>query len=584
MTPPFRRVLVANRGEIAIRIFRALRELGCESVAVYSEADRAARHVRAADDARLIGPGSPAESYLSIERILAAARTSGAEAIHPGYGFLAENAGFARACDEAGIVWIGPPAAAIEAMGSKIESRRRMAAAGVPVVPGTTERVTTAEKVVELGDSLGWPIAIKASAGGGGRGLKVVRGPDEAERALASAEREGEAYFADGAVYVERYIDDPRHVEIQVLADRHGSVIHLGERDCTLQRRHQKVVEESPSPAVDDELRERMGAMAVAAAKAVGYVSAGTVECLVDPQGAFFFLEMNTRIQVEHSVTELVTGVDLVRAQIEIAAGAPLELRQQDVRLRGHAFECRVNAEDAGSGFLPAPGRITRYREPGGPGVRVDSGIEEGGEVVGLYDPMIAKLLVWDADRPRAIARMRRALDEFEIEGVPTLLPLHRLIFAHPAFQAGETCAGLVEGALAAELAPAGPAEEALPAAIARTIDVELDGRRHEVRVLEPVVAALAGERQRRDERRAQGRRAGAGGESIASPMQGTVLRVEVSEGEAVESGRVLVIVEAMKMENEIAADRPGVVSDLRVAPGDAVRSGQVLLSVVDGA
>jgi acetyl-CoA/propionyl-CoA carboxylase, biotin carboxylase, biotin carboxyl carrier protein len=411
-----------------------------------------------------------------------------------------------------------------------------------------------------------------------------VRGPDEAERALASAEREGEAYFADGAVYVERYIDDPRHVEIQVLADRQGAVIHLGERDCTLQRRHQKVVEESPSPALDDDLRERMGAMAVAAAKAVGYVSAGTVECLVDPQGSFFFLEMNTRIQVEHSVTELVTGVDLVRAQIEIAAGAPLELAQADVHLHGHAFECRVNAEDAGAGFVPVPGRITRYREPGGPGVRVDSGVEEGSDVVGLYDPMIAKLLVWDSDRPRAIARMRRALDEFEIEGVPTLLPLHRLIFAHPAFAAGETCAGLVEGELAAQLAPAGPAAAPPAPAIARRIEVELDGRRHEVRVLEPVVAELAAERARRSERRARGRHAGAGGDAIASPMQGTVLRVEVSEGDPVESGKVLVIVEAMKMENEIAADRPGVVSDLRVAPGDAVRSGQVLLSVVDGA
>jgi acetyl-CoA/propionyl-CoA carboxylase, biotin carboxylase, biotin carboxyl carrier protein len=582
--PPFRRVLVANRGEIAIRVFRALRELGCESVAVYSEADRAARHVRVADDARLIGPGPPGESYLSIERILEAARASGAEAIHPGYGFLAENAGFARACDEAGIVWIGPPAEAIDAMGSKIESRRRMVAAGVPVVPGTTERVTSAARVIELGDELGWPIAIKASSGGGGRGLKVVRGPDEAERALRSAEREGEAYFADGTVYVERYIDDPRHVEIQVLADRHGSVIHLGERDCTLQRRHQKVVEESPSPAVDADLRARMGAMAVAATEAVDYVGAGTVECLLDTAGSFFFLEMNTRIQVEHSVTELVTGVDLVRAQIEIAAGAPLGLRQEDVALRGHAFECRVNAEDAGAGFLPGPGRITRYREPGGPGVRVDSGVEEGGEVVGLYDPMIAKLLVWDADRPRAIARMRRALDEFEIEGVPTLLPLHRLIFARAEFVRGDTCAGLVEGELAAELAPARPATPLAAGPLARVVDVELDGRRHTVRVLEPVSDMLADERRRRDERRARGRSAAAGSEAIASPMQGTVLRVEVREGEPVESGRVLVIVEAMKMENEIAADRRGIVADVRVAPGDAVRSGQVLLSVVDAA
>jgi acetyl-CoA/propionyl-CoA carboxylase biotin carboxyl carrier protein len=584
MPPPFRRVLVANRGEIAIRVFRALRELGCESVAVYSEADRGARHVRMADDARLIGPGAPGESYLSIERLIEAARASGAEAIHPGYGFLAENAGFARACEAAGIVWIGPPADAIEAMGSKIESRRRMSEAGVPVVPGTTERVTTAAKVIELGDELGWPIAIKASSGGGGRGLKVVRGPDEAERALVSAEREGEAYFADGTVYVERYIDDPRHVEIQLLADRHGSVIHLGERDCTLQRRHQKVVEESPSPAVDAGLRARMGAMAVAAAEAVGYVGAGTVECLLDREGSFFFLEMNTRIQVEHSVTELVTGVDLVRAQIEIAAGAPLELRQDDVVLRGHAFECRVNAEDAGAGFLPAPGRITRYREPGGPGVRVDSGVEEGGEVVGLYDPMIAKLLVWDSDRPRALARMRRALDEFEIEGVPTLLPLHRLIFAHPDFAAGETCAGLVEQTLSAELAAAAPAEAPAAPPRVRLVELELDGRRHEVRVLEGPDGALADERRRRDERRSRGRSGAAGGETITSPMQGTVLRVEVEEGEPVEQGRVLVIVEAMKMENEIAADRPGIVADVRVAAGDAVRSGQVLLSVVDAA
>ena len=335
MSPPFRRVLVANRGEIAIRVFRALRELGCESVAVYSEADRGARHVRVADDARLIGPGAPGESYLSIERIIAAARASGAEAIHPGYGFLAENAGFARACDEAGIVWIGPPAAAIEAMGSKIESRRRMSAAGVPVVPGTTERVTTAatrdraRRRARLADR---------DQGVVGRRRPRAEGrprPGRGGRALSSAEREGEAYFADGTVYVERYIDDPRHVEIQVLADRHGSVIHLGERDCTLQRRHQKVVEESPSPAVDDELRARMGAMAVAAAEAVSYVGAGTVECLLDRAGAFFFLEMNTRIQVEHSVTELVTGVDLVRAQIEIAAGEPLGLRQDDVRAPG---------------------------------------------------------------------------------------------------------------------------------------------------------------------------------------------------------------------------------------------------------
>jgi acetyl-CoA/propionyl-CoA carboxylase biotin carboxyl carrier protein len=338
--PPFGKVLVANRGEIAIRVFRALRELGVASVGVYSEADRQALHVRRADEAYLLGPGAPSESYLNVERLIDAAVRSGAEAIHPGYGFLAENAGFARACEAAGIVWIGPPPEAIEAMGSKIGARQRMAAAGVPIVPGTTERVTSPERVVELGEQYGWPIAIKASAGGGGRGLKVVASADEAARALEAAQREGQAWFSDPAVYVEKYIDDPRHVEIQVLADRSGATIHLGERDCTLQRRHQKVVEESPSPAVDADLRARMGTMAVDAARAVGYVGAGTIECLVDRQGGFYFLEMNTRIQVEHTVTELVTGIDLVRAQIEIAAGAPLPVRQEQVQLRGHAFEC----------------------------------------------------------------------------------------------------------------------------------------------------------------------------------------------------------------------------------------------------
>jgi acetyl-CoA/propionyl-CoA carboxylase biotin carboxyl carrier protein len=576
---PFEKVLVANRGEIAIRIFRALRELGIGSVAVYSEADRGALHVRRADEALLIGPGAPAESYLNAQRMLDAARRSGAQAIHPGYGFLAENAAFARACEEAGVVWIGPPPEAIEAMGSKIGARQRMDAAGVPIVPGTTERVTTVERVVELGEEFGWPIAIKASAGGGGRGLRVVQEPDEAARALEAAQREGQAYFADPAVYVEKYIEDPRHVEIQVLADRHGTVLHLGERDCTLQRRHQKVVEESPSPAVDDALRARMGAIATDAARAVGYVGAGTVEGLLDTRGNYYFLEMNTRIQVEHPVTELVTGVDLVRAQIEIAAGEPLTLRQEDVVLRGHAFECRINAEDAGAGFVPAPGRITAYHEPSGPGVRVDSGVEEGSEVVGLYDPMVAKLLVWDADRERARLRMLRALDELVVEGVPTLIPLHRLIFEHPAFAAGETCAGLVEGELAERLAPSDGAAAAAVPPQARTFAAEVDGRRFAVTVLEPA-DALAGERRARAERRSSQRFGGGASEVIVSPMQGTVLRVEVNDGDDVTHGQVLLIVEAMKMENEITAHRDGTVRDLAVAPGHAVRTGQALLKV----
>ena len=409
----FSKVLVANRGEIAIRVFRTLRELGIGSVAVYSEADRSALHARAADEDWLLGPGAPAESYLNQARILETAERAGAEAVHPGYGFLAENASFARAVEAAGLVWIGPPPEAIEAMGSKTDARERMRAAGVPIIPGTTAPVESAEEVVRVGDELGWPIAIKASAGGGGKGFKVVRGPDEAERALESARREGEAYFSNPAVYVERYLEDPRHVEVQVLADAHGNVVHLGERDCTIQRRHQKLVEETPSPAVDAALRERIGAIAVEATRAVDYRSAGTIEGLLAPDGAYYFMEMNTRIQVEHTVTELVTGIDLVREQVLVAAGQPLLLRQEDVRLSGHAIECRINAEDPSNGFLPSPGRIAGYREPGGPGVRVDSGVEDGSEISALYDPMVAKLIVHGVDREHARARMLRALDEY---------------------------------------------------------------------------------------------------------------------------------------------------------------------------
>ena len=578
------KVLVANRGEIAIRIFRAVRELGLASVAVYSEADRDALHVRRADEALLIGPGAPGESYLHIDRVVAAAVRSGADAIHPGYGFLAENAAFAQACLDAGLCWIGPPPSAIEAMGSKIEARRRMAAAGVPIVPGQTEPISDVARVVELGEQYGWPIAIKASAGGGGRGLKVVASAEDAERALASAMREGQAYFADPTVYVEKYVEDPRHVEIQVLADAHGGVIHLGERDCTLQRRHQKVLEEAPSPAVDAALRERMGAMAVAAARAVGYVGAGTIECLLDRQGAFYFLEMNTRIQVEHTITELVTGIDLVRAQIEIADGGTVPCAQQQVVLRGHAFECRINAEDPAAGFRPSPGRITRYREPAGPGVRIDSGVEQGSEVVDLYDPMVAKLCVWDVDRERARARMLRALDELVVEGVATLVPLHRLVLRHPAFIAGETCAGLVEGELAGELAELGACAAAQASARTdlRTYTVEVDGRRFEVGVAVPIDPALADEQARQQARRAR-RSAGAdAGGVVQSPMQGTVLRVEVANGDAVEAGQVLAIVEAMKMENEIRAPRAGVVQELAVTTGSSVRGGERLLVLAD--
>src|SRR5665213_1933420 len=370
----FGKVLVANRGEIAARIFRTLRELGMGSVAVYSEADRNALHVAYADEAFALGGLTAAESYLVIDKLLDAAQRSGAEAVHPGCGFLAENAAFASAVEAAGLVWIGPPPSAIELMGSKTRARQAMQAAGVPIIPGTTDPVASAAEVVALGDEIGYPLLIKAAAGGGGKGMKIVATADEAAQAYESAQREGQSYFADASVYVERYLENPRHVEVQVLADAHGNVIHLGERDCTIQRRHQKLVEETPSPAVTPELRDRIGKIAVDAARAAGYRSAGTIEGLLTPEGDYFFMEMNTRIQVEHTVTELVTGLDLIREQVLIAAGEPLSLRQEDVVLRGHSIECRINAEDPSNGFFPSPGRITSYREPSGPGVRVDSG------------------------------------------------------------------------------------------------------------------------------------------------------------------------------------------------------------------
>jgi acetyl-CoA/propionyl-CoA carboxylase biotin carboxyl carrier protein len=583
--PPFTKILVANRGEIAVRVCRTLRELEIASVAIYSEADRGSLHVSMADEAYLVGPGTPAESYLSQEQILDAAKRAGAQAVHPGYGFLAENADFARGVEDAGLTWIGPPPEAMELMGSKVAARQTMRAAGVPIIPGTTEPAESADDVRRLGDELGWPIAIKASAGGGGKGLKVVASPEEVERAFEAARREGQAYFSDSAVYVERYLEDPRHVEVQVLADAHSAVIHLGERDCTIQRRHQKLVEETPSPAVDEELRGEIGRIAVEAARAVGYRSAGTIEGLLSSEGDYFFLEMNTRLQVEHTVTELVTGLDLVREQVLIAAGEPLWLSQDEVRLNGHAIECRINAEDPSTGFLPTPGRITSYREPAGPGVRVDSGVTSGSEVVGLYDPLVAKLCTHGIDRDHARRRMLRALGEYEIGGVKTLVGFHRALLEHPCFSAGETCRGVTESP---ELADRADQLSHLTTSVAassdgrvreRSIQAEVEGRRFEVKVLtpEPPHAELA--RRRRD-RDSQHGHHGAARDAIVTPMQGTVLAVEVSEGDEVAAGQVVCVVEAMKMENEITSPRAGTVSGLSVEPGQPVSTGEVICLV----
>ncbi len=489
----FSKVLIANRGEIAIRIIRACQELGINTVAVYSELDRDAPHVKRAGEAYLLGPGPASESYLSIEKLLDAVKRSGAEAVHPGYGFLAENATFAQALEDAGITFIGPPASAIEAMGSKTRARELMAKAGVPIVPGTTEPVGTldeARQVIE--DTIGYPVAVKAAGGGGGKGFRVALSEDKLKDAFEGAAREGEKFFGDATVYLERYLPDPRHVEVQVLADTHGNVIHLGERDCSLQRRHQKLIEEAPAPAVDEELRARIGQIATEAAAAVKYTGAGTIEGLLQ-EGEYFFLEMNTRVQVEHCVTEMVTGIDIVKEGIRVAAGEPLSIKQDDLELRGHAIECRINAEDASKNFAPAPGTITSYREPAGPGVRVDSGVTEGSEISPMYDPMVAKLIVWDADREQATLRMVRALREYEIGGVKTLLPFHEAILQTEQWANAETCRDLIEDRSwlksLATPPPEAPAESEDGETVEQAYTVEVSGKRFEVKVIGPPMA-----------------------------------------------------------------------------------------------
>jgi len=448
VSAPFKKVLIANRGEIAVRVMRACRELGIATVAVFSEVDRESLHVLAADEAVPIGPAPATESYLVIDRLIAAARAAGAEAVHPGYGFLAENAAFAAACQAAGLTFIGPPPAAIRAMGDKMAARRVAIQMGVPVVPGTEEPVSDDAEAARVAGQVGYPVMLKAAMGGGGKGMRLVRAPGELASALRAARAEAGAAFGDAAVYIERYVEEPRHIEIQILADAHGGVVHLGERECSIQRRHQKLVEESPSPFVTPELRRRMGEAACRVAAAVGYVNAGTVEFLVDADRNFYFLEMNTRLQVEHPVTELVTGIDLVREQLRIAAGEPLGFAQADVTVRGAAIECRINAEDPFGGWMPSPGTITGLRAATGPWVRDDSGAYEGYTVPRFYDTLLAKLTVWGADRPAAIQRMARALSEYKVVGILTTIPVLAQIVGHDDFRAGRLSTGFLDRVL----------------------------------------------------------------------------------------------------------------------------------------
>jgi acetyl-CoA/propionyl-CoA carboxylase, biotin carboxylase, biotin carboxyl carrier protein len=588
----FEKVLIANRGEISIRVARALREMGIGSVAVYSELERDAPHVREADEAFLLGPAVPAESYLNVEKILEVASTSGAEAIHPGYGFLAENAPFAAAVEKAKLTWIGPPPKAIEAMGSKTEARSIMQKAGVPIVPGATEPVKDAAAAKKQAKEIGYPIACKAAGGGGGKGFRVAMSEDELEDAFEGASREGEKFFSDPTVYLERYLEDPRHVEVQVLADAKGNVIHLGERDCSIQRRHQKLIEEAPGPKVDDEMRERIGKIATDAAAAVGYRSAGTVEGLQVGED-YFFLEMNTRVQVEHCVTEMVTGFDIVREQVMIAAGEELSISQDEVELRGHAIECRINAEAAHKNYAPAPGRITTYREPAGPGVRVDSGVEAGSEVTPMYDPMFAKLIVWDLDREKATARMLRALSEYEIGGLTTLIPFHQALLATKQWANGETCRDLTEDkkwleSLAPDAAPApsGDYDESQDGKAERSYQVEVGGKLFDVKVIGEALGAPAaagagvGLRKPPKRERARGGGSAASGDDLVSPLQGNVFKVPVEEGQEVSEGDLVCVIEAMKMENEITAHKSGKITQLAAKEGAAVNPGDLLATI----
>ena len=612
----FEKVLIANRGEIAVRVMRACSELGVETVAVYSEADRNAGHVRYADEAYNVGPARAAESYLDGEAIVDAGERAGAEAIHPGYGFLAENADFAARVEESSLTWIGPSSDSMRLLGEKTSARRAMSEAGVPVVPGTTDPVDSAEEIAEFADEHGYPVAIKAEGGGGGRGMKVVSGPEEADDQLESAKREGEAYFDNDSVYLEKYLEAPRHVEVQVIADSEGEVRHLGERDCSLQRRHQKVIEEAPSPALADDLCEEIRGAAREGVDAAEYENAGTVEFLVEGE-EFYFLEVNTRIQVEHTVSEALTGIDLVKEQLRVAAGEPVSFAQEEVSLDGHAMEFRINAENAAAEFAPATGTIGTYDPPGGIGVRVDDALRGGDSVGGEYDSLIAKLIVQGRDRAECIARSRRALAEYEIEGLVTIVPFHRLMLTDEAFRAGEHTTNYLDEELDPERieeaqerwGPAGSAgdddadDDEEGETVEREFVVEVNGKRFEVNLEDRSGFAAAAEAggsgsggRSRAGRSGGGNEGGqstsdddsgdsggdgtsvsAEGEQVTADMQGTILSVDVAAGDEVSSGDVLCVLEAMKMENDVVASFGGTVAEVAVSEGQSVNMGDVL-------
>ena len=579
-----KKILIANRGEIAVRVIRTAREMGIATVAVYSELDRNALHVRLADEAYALGGQTAAESYLNTEAILDAIRKSGADGVHPGYGFFSENADFARAITEMGVAFIGPPPEAIVEMGDKVSSRKAALRGGAPIVPGTTEFVTSAKEIQDFGNDFGWPVAIKAAFGGGGRGMKVVQSSDQVQEAMDSAQRESKAFFGRDEIYVERYLTWPRHIEVQLVGDKHGNVVWVSTRDCSAQRRHQKLIEEAPAPGLPDGVEEAMGEAAVKAAKAVGYYNAGTVEFIFQDND-FFFLEMNTRLQVEHPVTEVITGIDLVEWQIRVASGEKLPMTQKQVAARrnGHGIEVRINAENPTAGkFLPSPGTITKLTTPDGFGTRFDGGYEAGDTVSQYYDNLVGKLIVWGKDRDTAIARTIRALDEMVIEGVHTTIPADLAILRHPDFSAVTHSTKWVEETLdlSGMVSTTGGTATNDEGLVERATTIEVNGKRFDVKMWVPEFASGPVKKSNKPTRGSGGSGGSANSGEVAAPMQGTIVKVSVEVGQEVAVGDSVVVLEAMKMENQITAEKAGKVAKVNVKVGDKVGSGDILVVI----